>query len=173
MFREETSLSHSCIRIWQKLGEVSRLEFTARSLAGTTGWNGEGRGKVTVSLENDHNILFIETGNWNPECGSELDPGKADTRKNELAFSNKYRWTLLDPPQGISLSHLRYGEQNPVHLVELVGDQENKRLLKSATPHICNMDKYTLDMYADGDDLTLIWKIEGPAKNEQLIYRYR
>ena len=166
---EAASPGHACTRIWQALGNVSRLEFTARSLTGTTGWNGEGRGRVEVSAENDHTLVFRETGKWNPE----LDSGKSGPGHRELDFSNTYRWTLHDPHRGISLSHLRYGRQNPVHLAELVHDRQNRHLLKSASPHLCNLDRYTLDLCADSEGLTLRWKIEGPAKNEHLVYRYR
>jgi len=165
---EETSPDHSCLQVWQKLGGVSKLAFAARSLTGTTGWNGTGHGQVAVSRENGHTLLFTETGKWHPR----VDSGKAAPRNPALDFSNIYRWTLHDPPRGISLSHLRYGRQNPVHLAELVGDPENRCHMKSATPHLCNLDQYTLDLYADDECLTLLWKIQGPAKNEQLTCRY-
>lgn len=105
--------------VWSRLGSVSEMTFRASS-AGSTGWAGVGAGDVSVSHVSRDVLVYSESGKWTMETGQ------------ELAFSNVYRWTLLD--QALRLEHLRFGDTDPVYLFDL-GFVDQLRM-KSVAPHV-------------------------------------
>lgn len=64
----------------------------------------------------------------------------------------------------LGLEHLRYGDQSPVQLVELV--KSTNRLWVSDCPHLCGQDRYQLTMSVTADQLTMTWHIDGPDKKQ-------
>lgn len=129
------------------------MRFNAKSAMGQRGWNGAGKGLVEVELADTHRTLFRESGRWN-------------NGTTELEFTNRYRWTLSANSQSIELEHLRYGSDNPVFLVELVKDSADTWM--SANPHICGNDSYSVDINCSGSTISMLWKIRGPEKDEQI-----
>lgn len=143
--------------VWQIIASVSRLEFEAKSSRGELGWNGSGKGDVVVETAG-HTVLFTERGRWTPEGGG------------ELTFKNIFRWMLKPDQQWIGLEHLRFGEDHPVFLFDLhvVGEGE----LEAVEPHMCVNDRYTGRLILKKKGFEMTWQIQGPAKDEQIWYRY-
>ena len=119
-------------------------------------------GQATVEVEHTQptSVIWRENGHWNQ-------------RFNFLNFTNVYRWSILENGQ-LGLEHLRFGDQNPVRLVELIkttGDY-NSGIWRSVSPHKCGKDSYDLEFVINVDDLTLIWHIHGPGKNQTSLVCY-
>jgi hypothetical protein len=144
--------------IWERLKQITSLNFTARSANSGTGWNGTGKGYVNVELVSGEVMLFSESGTWATNSGT------------ELAFSNRYRWSLSTRREILKLEHLRYGDDRPVKLLELYCNTDLR--WKTSTPHICNKDRYTLEINCSSPWISMDWQVIGPAKNEQICYRY-
>jgi len=142
---------------WQRLSEISRLRFIARS-ANDSGWNGTGNGSVVVAKLDAGTITFSESGNWKSDTGQELN------------FNNVFRWSLDDSGGAIRLEHLRYGPKNPVYLFDLVPENENR--WQSTAPHVCRDDFYSATMILMPNQIELQWAIKGPHKNENIHYWY-
>ena len=85
-----------------------------------------------------------------------------------LPFRNVYRWTLNDDQ--ISLSHLRFGIDRPVFLIDLAPAQDR---LCAVEPHPCGDDRYDAQLSIQNDVLLLEWTVTGPAKDERLRHAYR
>jgi len=140
--------------VWQKLAQVQQLQFRASSRSGS-GWNGLGFGVVEVETIDDSTMLFKEAGGWVNEAGKEFD------------FSNVYRWSRRD--ESLKLEHLRFGNQAPVYLFDLMLSGEAE--LRSDHGHVCSEDLYTATMRVH-DVLDLCWRVEGPQMDELIEYRY-
>ncbi|MBX2819010.1 MAG: hypothetical protein KTR29_04985 [Rhodothermaceae bacterium] len=143
--------------IWDRLSTTSGLLFKATSES-ETGWNGEGRGIIQVEHPMDHVLLFSESGHWTP-AGS-----------TKIAFRNVFRWTLDPDQRSISLEHLRFGEDNPVFLFEL--RPTTPSFWGTVSPHLCGSDTYDAVLHITSTSLIMHWTIQGPAKNESLVYTY-
>ncbi len=141
--------------IWQQLRRIDRLHGECSSRL-ETGWNGRGRGRVDVKQTNVHTLIFDEQGHWN---------GNASM---QLPFRNVYRWCLGDDQ--IALSHLRFGADHPVFLVDLLAAKDH---LYAANPHSCGEDCYDAKLSIQDGALLLEWTVTGPAKDEYLRYTYR
>jgi hypothetical protein len=122
------------------LRRVRHLSFIAHSGAGT-GWDGRGVGSVEVREAGDGVVIWHERGTWRREDGQ------------ESRFSNVYRWTLVG--EVLRLEHLRQGEANPVHLLDLA--QCGEREWAPVCPH----------------RILLRWEVTGPRKSETIEYEYR
>ena len=144
--------------IWDRLSSVTCLQFTATSES-STGWNGRGRGLIQVDHPDEHVLLFSESGHWTPE-GS-----------GEIAFRNVFRWTRDPETPSIRLEHLRFGPDNPVFLFDL--QPTTPSFWNTVTPHLCGNDTYDAVLHITSDALVMHWIIQGPAKNESLVYRYQ
>jgi hypothetical protein len=142
--------------LWQRLGRVRSLSFVASS-SSTTGWNGRGSGTVEVAYVTPGVITFNESGAWKPD-GSE----------REIRFRNVYRWTLADDV--LRLEHLRFGEANPVHLLDLTKAGEGD--WRPVSPHVCRADCYSAVLTLADDGIFLRWSIDGPRKRETIEYVY-
>ena len=154
---DDHSVENAVTLLWNQLGRVAQLSFFAQSGNGAAGWNGSGEGKVAVSQQAEV-IRFDESGHWQTAAGQ------------TLTFRNVFRWSLGPGGDHIQLEHLRYGENQPVFLFDLiaVGSAE----LQSAEPHHCAADVYTGRLVLDANGFTLDWYIRGPRKDEHIRYRY-
>ena len=147
-----TSLINS---IWQQLRRINTL-YSECSSRLETGWKGRGQGRVDVEEPNGQTLIFNEEGHWDSSKGM------------RLPFRNVYRWTLKD--EQISLSHLRFGIDRSVFLVDLVPAQDR---LCAVEPHPCGDDRYDAQLSIQNDVLLLEWTVTGPAKDEHLRHAYR
>ena len=87
-----------------------------------------------------------------------------------MDFSNRYRWSLSTGQNVLGLEHLRYGNENPVKLLELAWDADLR--WKTSTPHTCNKDTYTLEIIGVSSCIHMDRYVTGPVKNECIFYRY-
>jgi hypothetical protein len=142
--------------LWNQLGNITRIEFSARSDSGGIGWNGKGSGFVDARKTGDNQLVFIESGTW-------------ISKDTSLPFSNIFRWTKNT--EIIQLEHLRYGEDNPVSLFSLTSMSNS--CWKSQQPHYCEADIYDAEIRISGVLLEMNWTIIGPKKNETLRYVYQ
>ena len=144
--------------LWSRLATISRLSFSAKSGRKEIGWNGEGNGSVKTKTICETELHFFESGSW-------------QTANNKvLKFSNTYRWRLDKNSSVIELAHLRYGESQPVPLLTLL--QTGARQWSAQSPHMCNADQYSLTARLLESALQMNWAIQGPKKDESLIYVY-
>lgn len=159
--KEDVKLSenkaHTLLLFWERLSTVTKLSFHAKTKA-KEGWNGKGKGKVTVTKRALHQILFQEKGNWQ------------NNQAAEVSFTNTFRWTLDEINGLISLEHLRYGPDRPVFLFHLVPN--GKYSLASVDSHLCEGDTYFGQIRFDTTHLRLHWRVIGPKKNEEIDYYY-
>lgn len=146
------------LAFWKKLSEVKHLSFIAKSKSkDQLGWNGRGKGDVSLSKEADHILIFSEKGTWLGKQG-------------EIGFSNTFRWTLDRLSGMISLEHLRRGVNQPVFLFHLT--PTGSHTLSSVDSHLCEGDTYFGKIHFDRYNLRLSWRVIGPKKNEELEYFY-
>jgi len=142
-------------RLWDMLCRVGALSFAARSKL-PNGWNGTGVGTVEARQVKDGVLTFTESGVWHPEVG------------RETRFTNVFRWTVAGDV--VRLEHLRFGEDHPVFLFDLVPAGE--REWRSASPHLCSEDCYAAVLTVRDDGIGLRWTIDGPRKQETIEYVY-
>ncbi len=147
------------LAFWEKLSGVTQLTFNAKTKSKEErGWNGKGKGEVSVVKEGSNTLIFHEKGVWH---------GEQDT---EVSFSNIFRW-ILDRCAGvISLEHLRRGPEHPVFLFHLA--LSGKHSLSSVDSHLCGGDTYFGQIHFDRYSLQLNWRVIGPKKNEEIDYHY-
>src|SRR5947209_8377991 len=147
-------------KAWTRLFSVRELTFEARSRADpNTGLNGSGKGVVRVEKVEPGVILFHERGAWTPEEG------------RQSTFTNVFRWTADPDGHFIRLEHLRFGQDHPVYLFDLVAVDEG--VLESSEPHVCQEDLYAARLEFDEQAVHLRWTINGPKKAETISYTYR
>jgi len=141
--------------IWNLLGQVQSLTLSALT-KDRRGFfhNATAAGRVEVSRTGSRLITFHEAGLW-----TSLD-------RQTLDFRNIYQWSLSDMGDTIRLTHLRYGPDNPVHLVDFMAIGAD--LMQSFQPHMCKADRYNASLCAAGDRIHLDWRIQGPSKNDTL-----
>lgn len=141
------------------LGRVRTLRFSAVSQC-ATGWNGRGEGLVDIQRPSPDVVIFQEAGHWQPE------------RRQPVAFSNVYRWSLQAAEPGIRLEHLRRGPLQPVYLLDLLA--QSSQDWHCAGPHRCGDDSYELRVQVPGEGhgIRMSWQIHGPKKNEEIEYFY-
>lgn len=155
----EVNEVQTLLAIWQRLGRVSHLAFHAKTKSvDGGGWNGQGKGEVSVVHEGEQVLIFYEKGSWKDQNGQDID------------FSNVYRWTLDVKTKVISLEHLRRGNNHPVFLFHLALDGPNS--LSSIDSHLCNGDAYFGKVISDPQSLRLKWRVIGPKKNEEIETYY-
>ncbi len=144
---------------WEKLTLVRKLSFNAKTKAkDATGWNGKGAGEVSILKEGTHMLLFNEKGTWN------------GGGKDQMSFSNIFRWSFDRDAGMISLEHLRRGVNHPVFLFHLV--PSGNFSLSSVDSHLCDGDTYFGQVHFDRYGLRLNWRVIGPKKNEEIDYYY-
>lgn len=154
--KERRSILMAC---WEQLKIVQKLTFNANTKSTEeTGWNGRGRGEVTISKEGEGSLIFNEKGSWQNREGRSID------------FSNVFRWTLDSSACLISLEHLRRGPNYPVFLFHLM--PISNQSLSSVDSHLCEEDAYLGQLFFDAYSLRLNWRVIGPKKNEEIDYFY-
>ncbi len=147
-------------KAWTRLLSVQELTFEAQShAASNTGWNGTGKGTVRVEKVDPGIILFHERGAWSSENG------------RQATFTNIFRWTADPEGHFIRLEHLRFGQDHPVYLFDLVAVDEGA--LESSEPHVCQKDLYVARMEFNERTVHLRWTVNGPKKAETISYTYR
>jgi len=145
--------------IWGLLDQVQSLALSAFTKdRGSFFHNAAAVGRVEVSRTGSRVITFHETGLWTSPDRQTID------------FRNIYQWRLSDRDDTIRLTHLRYGTDNPVHLVDFTPLRPDT--LQSVQPHICGSDQYSAELGTDGGGILLSWRIRGPSKNDVLNCRY-
>jgi hypothetical protein len=142
--------------LWDCLRQVRHLRFVAESLR-TTGWNGRASGDVVLEAPSETELLFTESGIWQPLSGT---PSR---------FHNVYRWTAVGPAR-VRLEHLRFGRDHPVYLFDLMPSEEG--VWVSVSPHLCQDDCYSAELRLEEQGLSLRWTIAGPKKQETIEYEY-
>lgn len=147
------------VTIWNLLCRVQSLLLTAATKDRCSFFNNAtAAGTVKVSMTGSKVITFHEAGLW-----TSLDHQTSD-------FRNVYQWSLSDLETTIRLTHLRYGTDNPVHLVDFLSIGADS--MQSFQPHICGADLYSASLSSAGDRIFLVWKIQGPSKNDTLHCTY-
>lgn len=144
---------------WERLACVTRLTFHGKSKSQEeSGWNGKGKGEVSVTREGDTVLLFNEKGKWHGKEGPPTD------------FSNTFRWTLDREANIVSLEHLRRGANHPIFIFHLAPSSHN--CLSPVESLLCEGDIYLGRLIYDQHGLRLKWRVIGPKKNEELDYYY-
>jgi hypothetical protein len=143
--------------VWQALAVASHLRFSAESGAGShTRWRGQGEGLVRVSAQ-AHCIRFVESGCFLPKNSVDKVP-----------FRASWLWELTD--DSLRLSHGRYGADSPTFLCSLVVHDATH--LTGEHAHLCGADSYHCSLALTDRGFDVDWSINGPRKDERLIYRY-
>ena len=146
-------------KFWRRLSRVKELSFHAKTKSREEGgWNGRGKGEVSITKEGEQVLIFHEKGSW------------LDKDKTEIGFSNVFRWTLDRQAGMISLEHLRQGVNHPVFLFHLL--PSGMHSLSSIDSHLCAGDTYLGQIFLAQNCLRLKWRVIGPKKNEELHYYY-
>lgn len=147
------------VSFWQRLARVKALHIHAKTQSNEDGgWNGRGRGEVTIVKEKENVMLFHEKGSWRGQDGRETD------------FTNVFRWTFDRSAGVITLEHLRRGPNEPMLLFHLAPNKD--QTLTSIDSHLWEGDAYFGQIYCDKHNLRLNWRVIGPRKNEELEYYY-
>ena len=145
--------------IWNLLGRVHAFKLTATTKNRHSFFhNAKASGKVKVFSPQSSQITFHEAGSW-----TSIDLQTVD-------FRNVYNWSLSEGEDFLRLTHLRYGTENPVHLVDFVPLSSGR--LQSVQPHICGDDRYSATLSVAGCRILLNWTIQGPSKNDTLDCLY-
>lgn len=148
--------------LWNLLADIRSLDFIADSRSTTSGYNGTGRGNV--HQEKPPHTIACATAIWNESgCWSGKDYAP-------VSFSNRYKWQYNQAGDRIRLSHLRYGDDKPVYLFDLVSTGTSR--IACSAPHICAQDRYCAHIEIVCRGFVMRWDIRGPNKDQSLIYRY-
>lgn len=141
---------------WERLANTETLLFSAKTRQGAMVLqNGKAEVKVTASSST---LIFEEKGVW---LVDEL-PGSS--------FTNSFRWTFDFSQSLISLEHLRYGPNRPVFLFHLAPTRPG--VFESVDSHLCGEDTYLGNLIWNHKMVQFHWRVIGPRKNDELIYRY-
>lgn len=172
-------------RVWERLQQVRHLD--------THAWGdkpvnvgGVGRGDVVLERPSEETLTFNESGLWTPDVGrtlshsailgrarSKAEVGASATKvanRRAHPFRNVYQWTLDRADGALSLSHLRYGANQPVLLLRL--QWATDATLSAAEPHHCSPDIYDGHLTIGDDSLVLHWTITGPNKDYRIRTNY-
>lgn len=155
---EERTRDHSgrkaLIEFWEKLAEVRTLQCIAKSRHELK----LGKAEVKISTPTSNTTVFQEKGYWMLD---ELP---------HTAFSNSFCWTLDLDQSLVTLEHLRYGHDQPVFLFHLTPSGSHS--LESVDSHLCKADTYLGNVNWNAQSIDFHWRIIGPRKNDELIYKY-
>ena len=144
---------------WMRLLSVTELNLTVRSRKETCTIIRTGKALISVEMPNAKTAIFEEKGSWFVD------------RRPETNFKNIFCWSLEIEKALITLSHLRHGKNAPVFLFHLTATGSNR--LESVDAHLCKQDTYLGTLHWDKEAIVFYWRIIGPDKNDELIYRYR
>lgn len=139
-----------------RLEATRTLSFEATPGPGSTSdWSGQGQGVVQVTGRHPV-IRFHESGVFRHDSG------------RELPFRNVYRFEIGETY--LDLHHERRGAEESVFLFTLLPVSD--RRLESLNPHLCVRDLYSGTLSLDDEGFELLWRVEGPRKDERIRYRY-
>lgn len=142
------------MKIWQVLQSVRCFQTT--QMQDQDPQVGKIVGSVVVDCPNSNTIVFHEKGS------RQLSSNKT------IELTNVYCWQRNR--SAISLSHLRLGKSNPVHLATF--RQVDNKKWKSGQPHLCGADSYQPELIISEIGIQLNWQIDGPNKGIQLQVNY-
>ena len=142
---------------FQQLAHVKKINISAQSMTTHSLTSKHATGSVNVLKPSDQELIFTEEGFW-------------DNSKEPIHFTNKLRWSIDKEKKLISLEHLRHSVENPVFLFHFSLKEANK--LISAQAHICDPDTYLGEITWSDKEIEYQCRVEGPKKNDLLIYRY-
>ncbi|QEO57802.1 DUF6314 family protein [Francisella marina] len=146
------------MELFSKLLNIRHFKYESKSGQNSqTGWNGDGYGTV-ITQQKDNCIYFKEEGYF-----------ILDSSNKPINISNEYIWQKINS-QRISLSHARFGYNNLVKLFDLIHIDDN--LWQSEQAHVCVDDLYLAQLYNLESEISLVWKISGPKKDEIISYKY-
>ncbi|WP_432773149.1 DUF6314 family protein [Francisella salimarina] len=146
------------MELLSKLLNIRHFKYESKSGQNSqTGWNGDGYGTV-ITQQKDNCIYFKEEGYF-----------ILDRSNKPINISNEYIWQKINS-QRISLSHARFGYNNLVKLFDLIRIDDN--LWQSEQAHVCVDDLYSAQLYNLESEISLVWKISGPKKDELINYKY-
>ncbi|MEY8766120.1 MULTISPECIES: DUF6314 family protein [Francisella] len=146
------------MELFSKLLNIRHFKYESKSGQNSqTGWNGDGYGTV-ITQQKDNCIYFKEEGYF-----------ILDSSNKPINISNEYIWQKINS-QRISLSHARFGYNNLVKLFDLIRIDDN--LWQSEQAHVCVDDLYLAQLYNLESEISLVWKISGPKKDEIISYKY-
>lgn len=146
------------MELFSKLLNMRHFKYESKSGQNSqTGWNGHGYGTV-ITQQKDNCIYFKEEGYF-----------ILDSSNKSINISNEYIWQKINS-QRISLSHARFGYNNLVKLFDLIHIDDN--LWQSEQAHVCVDDLYSAQLYNLESEISLVWKISGPKKDELINYKY-
>lgn len=154
---EERDQRRELQAFWEQLGRTRRLSFSAKTRQGEPTIR-IGKAEVNVEMSQPNVLVFHEKGFW-------LVNEFPDT-----GFNNVFRWTYDPHRILIALEHLRYGIKHPVFLFHLTPTASGR--LESIDPHLCSEDTYMGNIAWKQGRIDFQWRIIGPKKNDDLIYRY-
>lgn len=147
-------------KLWDKLGTITKMESLAKCRSIPPSYEPrKGQGEVVAQKKEEGVITFFEKGKWTGVHS-----------KEQVAYTNLFRWSLNPSSGEITLGHLRFGTKHPVILLTLA--QVEKHLYKSLHPHECKEDTYTASVLFDDHFVHLHWRVIGPKKNEHLAIVY-
>ncbi len=73
-YQEHLQEAKVLMLIWKRLQDVRQLAFHARTKSQDGGgWNGQGKGEVSVQQDGDHVLHYYEKGSWKNMHGQEID----------------------------------------------------------------------------------------------------
>ncbi|WP_150465733.1 DUF6314 family protein [Francisella sp. SYW-2] len=146
------------MELLSKLLNIRHFKYESKSGQNSqTGWNGDGYGTV-ITQQKDNCIYFKEEGYF-----------ILDSSNKPINISNEYIWQKINS-QRISLSHARFGYNNLVKLFDLIRIDDN--LWQSEQAHVCVDDLYSAQLYNLESEISIVWKISGPKKDELINYKY-
>ncbi len=145
---------------WELLKEIKTINITACSKTQNSKIFSIGKGKVKVNIITPTTIKFIEFGMW----------GYVYEKNVEIQFKNIYLWRYNEDKSLITLEHLRYGENNPFFLFNLI--PVKNELLRSSSAILCGNDNYTAEIKLKEHSFILKSFVNGPNKNEEILYFY-
>ena len=146
-------------RLWNHLLTIRTLDYISKSYNDNKSINGSGSGTVVPVLNGTSSITCTERIIWKPETGLALE------------LKNTYRWKYEPRKDIISLTHLRYGADNPTDLTAFVPDGAFS--YRSVAPHSCCEDTYDAYIMRNKNGIFLKWRVTGPRKNAEYKYLYR
>ena len=156
--RRDRDKKEELLKFWDILSQIRHLSFSARSRKEEESLTKIGKATVEVVTPSTSEIVFQEKGHWFQD------------QVPETAFNSSFRWTLDTQACLITLEHLRYGSTHPVFLFHLTPTKPF--MLEAVDAHLCAADTYLGSISWSSAHIDFYWRIIGPSKNDELVYRY-
>lgn len=156
--RIQRDVKEELLLFWEQLKKVNYLSFSAKSKRNGTKSTQIGKANVQIFSSSPSILVFQEKGYWLKD------------QMPDMAFNNSFRWTL-DLKEGVvTLEHLRYGPSRPVFLFQLA--PKEPYVLEAVDAHLCAEDTYLGIIVWNKELIDFHWRVVGPLKNDELVYRY-